>query len=68
MDSLNKEYIGKDASCAKLKLEKLGYNVSIQKKEPKKDVNILDEELVIQVTQIDKNNILLTTSMFKKYI
>lgn len=68
MDSLNQEYIGKNLDSVKTILEDKGYIVQIKRLEPKKDKDILNEELVIQALEKDNKNIVITTSMFKKYI
>lgn len=68
MDSLNQEYIGKNLDSVKTILEDKDYIVQIKRLEPKKDKDILNEELVIQALEKDNKNIVITTSMFKKYI
>ena len=67
MNDLMNKYLGKNAEDVKRALINAGYEVIIKRLEPKKDKDILSDELVIQIKK-QENRILLITSMFKKYI
>lgn len=67
MNDLMNKYLGKNAEDVKQALINAGYEVIIERIEPKKDKDILSDELVIQIKK-QENRILLITSMFKKYI
>ncbi|EHL17999.1 hypothetical protein HMPREF9630_01255 [Peptoanaerobacter stomatis] len=67
MNDLMNKYLGKNAEDVKQALINAGYEVIIERIEPKKDKDILSDELVIQIKK-EENRILLITSMFKKYI
>ncbi|EHL19849.1 hypothetical protein HMPREF9628_01182 [Peptoanaerobacter stomatis] len=67
MNDLMNKYLGKNAEDVKQALTNAGYEVIIERLEPKKDKDILSDELVIQIKK-QENRILLITSMFKKYI
>jgi len=67
MNDLMNKYLGKNAEDVEQALINAGYEVIIKRLEPKKDKDILSDELVIQIKK-QENRILLITSMFKKYI
>lgn len=67
MNELNEKYIGKDVDFVREALIKDGYNVSILRLEPKKDIELLTDEIVVKVSS-EQKNATITTSMFKKYV
>lgn len=68
MNKLNEKYIGMDLELALKDLQEKGYTVEVKKQLPKKDKEILIDEIVIKVEQKDEKTVNLITSMFKKYI
>lgn len=62
------ELIGKNLAYVQEYLSKLGYLVKIQALEPKKDKEILTDEITINLKEETENTITIITSKFKKYI
>ena len=62
------ELIGKNPDYVQEYLSKLGYLVKIQALEPKKDKEILADEITINLKEETENTITIITSKFKKYI
>ena len=67
MNSLNSKYIARELNEVIKELNSSGKKRIVNKLEPKKDKDILDTQVIIKVEE-KQDSIIITTSMFKKYI